>query len=325
MSSISRKRTRGLRDSAAFTLVEILVAVLILAIITVAMATIFASTQTLVAQSNTSIGSLDAGEAVLSQIGMDISRMVLRDDVDFGFTKNGTDASTGADDSLSFYARTTGFDNSGNSPSNPRPLSIISYQMGTDPVNPTSTSLQLNYAALQVDWAAGGSSPFTLSQFVSGVQTQYLYPKSSPTNPSPGTGGILPVPAFYTTLAREVIRFEYCFMLKSDPGNNAPPRDLTPDVPATVAGGTAPIENVAGILVGIVVVDPHSRVLFPTGADANLGKLFLNPPAPSSAQVKDFLTLWSSALTPANLKSVGIPVKAIPGIHIYQRYYALPW
>src|ERR1700677_3099202 len=139
MTVLSRKRARGLRDSAAFTLVEILVAVTILAIITVAMATIFTSTQTLVAQSNTSMGSLDAGEAVLSQIGLDISRMVLRDDVDFGFTKNGSDGGTGADDSLSFYARTTGFDNSGNAVTNPRSLSVVSYQMGTDPVNASST------------------------------------------------------------------------------------------------------------------------------------------------------------------------------------------
>ncbi len=313
MTPVSRKWPRGLWDSAAFTLVEILVAITILVIITVAMATIFASTQTLVTQSNTSMGSLDAGEAVLSQIGLDISRMALRDDVDFGFTKNGTDGGTGADDSFSFYARTTGFDNSGNAVTNPRSLSVVSYRMGTDPVNPSGTALQLNYGALQVDWAAGGSSPFTLSQLVSGVQTQYL------------VGGVLPAPGFYTTLAREVIRFEYCFMLKTDPvSSNSPPRLLTPDVPATVTG-TAPIENVAGVLVGIVVVDPHVRTLFPAGADAKLGKLFLNPPAPSSSQIKDFLALWSPVLTPANLKSAGIPVSAISGIHIYQRYYPLPW
>ena len=325
MTLISRKRPRGLGDSTAFTLLEILVAITILAIITVAMATIFASTQKLVSQSNTSMGSLDAGEAVLSQIGLDISRMVLRDDVDYGFTKGGTDAGTGANDSFSFYAGTTGFDNSGNAPSNPRPLSIVSYQVGTDPVNPASTALQLNYGALQVDWAAGGSSPFTLSQLVSGVQTQFLYPKNSPTNSNPGTGGILPAPAFYTTLAHEVIRFEFCLMLKTDPVSaDNPPRLLTPDVPTTVTG-TAPIENIAGVLVGLVVVDPTSRMLFPAGADAKLSKLFLNPPAPSSGQIKDFLGLWSSVLTPANLKSVSIPGQAISGIHIYQRYYPLPW
>jgi prepilin-type N-terminal cleavage/methylation domain-containing protein len=317
MTSIARKRTRGLRDSAAFTLVEILVAITILAIITVAMATIFAGTQTLVTQSNSSMGSLDAGEAVLSQIGLDISRMVLRDDVDYGFIKNGTDGSTGVDDGLSFYARTTGFDKSGNPVSSPRPLSVVSYQMGTDPVNASSTALQLNYGALQVDWAAGGSSPFTLSKLASGTQTQYL---------NASLGGDLPVPGFSTTLAREVIRFEYCFILKTDPGNNVPPRLLTPDVPATGSGVTAPIENVAGIVVGIVVVDPGSRIHFPAGADANLGKLFTNPPAPSpTTPTSDFLTLWSPVLTPANLKLKDIPATAISGIHIYQRYYPLPW
>jgi hypothetical protein len=303
--------------------VEILVAIVILALITLIMASIFGGTSALVSQSNTSMRSLDAGEAVLAQIGLDISRMVLRDDVDYGFTKNGTDSGSGASDVLSFYARTTGFDSSGNSALNPRPLSVVSYQVGTDP-NPADASnpaLQLNYGALQIDGSATGAVPFTPSALnSSGVQTQYL---------NAALGGDLPLPATasYATLAREVIRFDYCLMLKVDPGNNTPPRLLTPDVPAGL-NGASPIENIAGILVGIVVVDPRSRLFFPTspaGADANLSKLFLNPDAPTSGPIKDYLTLWTPLLTPAKLKSVGIPAQAIDGIHIYQRFYPFPW
>ncbi|MEJ0001081.1 MAG: hypothetical protein WDO13_19140 [Verrucomicrobiota bacterium] len=74
------------------------------------------------------------------------------------------------------------------------------------------------------------------------------------------------------------------------------------------------------MLVGIVVVDPRSRLLFPTGADATLSGDFADP----ANNNEDFLTLWSPKLTPATLKSDGIPAQAITGIHIYQRYYAFP-
>ncbi len=318
MISTSRRVARGIQGAAAFTLVEILVAIVILALITLVMAAIFGGAQTLVSQSNTSMGSLDAGEAVLSQLGLDITRMVVRDDVDFDFTKQ-----TG-NDRLSFYARTSGFDASGNSTSYPRPLSVVSYQVGTNPANASNLALQLNYGALQIDWGVTSTSTLTAfktSKSVSGTQTQYL---------DPALGGDLPLPSSYTTLANEVIRFEFSCVLKVDPnGNNSPPQLLTTSVPTSglpvVVGGSTyiapPIENIAGILVGIVVVDPRSRVLFPPGSDVKLSKLFADP----TTNNEDFLTLWSPSLTPANLTSAGIPTKAITGIHIYQRFYPLPW
>ncbi len=323
-------------SKAAFTLVEILVAITILAILTLVMAAIFGNTSTLVSQSNTTMGALDAGEAVLGQIGLDISRMVLRDDVDYDFTKQA------GNDRLSFYARTSGFDTSGtftasfDSTSNslPRPLSVVSYVMGVNPnpTTPASTSPQLNYGALQIGWPTAGATAFTLSALAStstlgvpatGVPTQYLY-NTSPSSSGPSD---LPLPTSYTTLASEVIRFEYCFVLKTDPvASDNPPKLITWIVPPTVSGTPPPIENIAGIIVAIVVVDPRSRVLFPTGADVTLAAKF--PDAQNSATnppSQDILAIWAPLLTPATLTSVNIPTRAIEGIHVYQRYFPFPW
>lgn len=297
-------RGRRQRRAAGFTLLEILVAMLVLALITLSMATIFNNASTIVSQSNQSMGSLDAGEAVLGQIGLDISRMVLRDDIDYDFTKQ-----TG-NDRLSFYARTSGFTTAvATTTTSPRPLSVIGYEMGVNPGN--NTSPQLNYGGLQIDWSpspSAGATAFTLSALVSGTQSQYL------------SGGDLPLPQSYTTLAPEVIRFEYCFVLKTDPNNNTPPQLLVPQLPASIAG-VAPIDNIAGILVGLLVVDPTSRALFPANADVNLAGKFGDP----TANNQDILSLWTKVLTPATLASVNIPMKAMPGIRVYQRYFPFPW
>ncbi len=294
----------------AFTLIEVLVAVAVLALLILITAQIFNSASAIVAESDKSIGSLDAGQAVLAQMSLDVSRMVLRDDVDFNFTKQP------GNDSFSFYSRTTGFSVSGSSAAtSPRPLSVVSYAVGPDPNNSSATApQQLNYGALQITWtstATSGSSPFTLSQLqtVNGTQAQAQNL----------TGGTLPLPTTYTTLAPEVIRLEYCFLLKADPNRNSPPKLLTAEVPTSVPG-IAPIENVAGILVGIVVVDPRSRLLFPAGADAKLAAKFGD-----AVDNQDLLSIWTSILTPATLTALNIPSQAIQGIHIYQKYLLLPW
>jgi hypothetical protein len=184
--------------------------------------------------------------------------------------------------------------------------------MGINPSN--GTSPQLNYGAFQVDWTSSppiGATAFTLSALVSGAQKQYL------------VGGDLPLPAAanYTTLAAEVIRFEYCFVLKADPvATDAPSQLLTSTVPTGLTNGAPPIENVAGIVVGIVVVDTRSRLLFPPGADVKLAQQFGD-----SVNNKDLLALWTPKLTPATLRSLGIPIQALTGIHIYQRYCPFPW
>jgi prepilin-type N-terminal cleavage/methylation domain-containing protein len=301
-----------LRGRAGFTLVEILVAIVILGLLTLAMAEIFGGASKIVSQSDQSVGALDAGEATLGQIGLDISRMVLRDDVDYDFTKQ-----TG-NDRLSFYARTVGYNSKATSATSPRPLSVVSYQMGVNPSNATATSPQLNYGMLQIDPAWGsalptGASAFTLSALVAGVQTQYL---------DPAVGGDLPMPQSYTTLAHEIIRFEYCFLLKTDPvSTDTTPKLLSAEVPTGL--GTPPepaIDNIAGLVVAVVVVDPRSRVLFPSGADVALAGKF-----GEAKDNQDIRTLWVPILTPATLKLVNVPAPALSGIHIYQRYFPFPW
>jgi prepilin-type N-terminal cleavage/methylation domain-containing protein len=305
-------RSWRIQDRRAFTLVEILVGVTVLALIVLMISQIFSGSSLAISQSSGTMGALDASQAVFQQLGSDVSRMFLRDDVDYSFTKIPSGTSAG-NDTLSFYARTTGLTYTGAPPSTAslRALSVVEYQVITN----ASSKLELDYGALQLDWDNSGSNPLVLTS-----ATQLLAPPNT-----------LPLVTSSTTLAPEVVRMEICFQLVSDPKGNNPAQLLTPTVPVYVAASPVPtspaiaipnpIRNVAGILVGIVVIDPKSRLLLPTGADLKVAKLFPD----ASIANQDLLSLWTPDDTAAKLEGAGVPAKAVSGVHIYQRYFPLPW
>jgi prepilin-type N-terminal cleavage/methylation domain-containing protein len=329
VSAIFGHRTQ-LGDRNGFTLVEILVALTVLSLIVLVIAQIFSASSTAISQNSKTINALDASESVLQQIGLDISRMVLRNDVDYGFVKNalGTAGNLPGNDQLSFYARTTGFSSTTQAPSTGtlRPLSVVGYQVVQ---NSTTHLLELDYGALQVGWDDTGNNPPGSSPFTLTSATQLLTTPTAPLNtlpliPSSGTASL------FTTLAPEVIRMEICFVLNNDPvTTDASPKLLTPTPPVYVPYTSAtqnpaavpyPIQNVAGIIVGIVVIDPKSRLLLPSGVDLKVAQLF-----PDAVANQDLLSLWTPKNTISQLKANGVPATAAAGVRIYQKYFPLPW
>jgi prepilin-type N-terminal cleavage/methylation domain-containing protein len=321
----SGNRTQ-LGDENGFTLVEILVALAVLSLIVLVIAQIFSASSTAISQNSKNINALDASEAVLQQIGLDISRMVLRNDVDYSFVKNasGTTGNLPGNDLLSFYARTTGFSSTTQAPSTGtlRPLSVVGYQVVQ---NSTTNLLELDYGALQVGWDDTGNNPPGSSPFTLTSATQLLStPNTLPLIPSSGTTSL------FTTLAPEVVRMEICFVLNNDPvTTDTTPKLLTPTAPIYVpytsttqnpAAVPYPIQNVAGILVGIVVIDPKSRLMLPSGVDLKVAQVF-----PDAVANQDLLSLWTPKNTITKLEAIGVPATAAAGVRIYQKYFPLPW
>jgi prepilin-type N-terminal cleavage/methylation domain-containing protein len=307
-------RTEG---GNAFTLIEILVSLVVLSLIVLIVAQIFSTSSAAISQTSKNMNALDASEAVLQQIGLDVSRMVIRNDVDYSFVKNDPSSAPPLNDSLSFYARTTGLNSTG-APSTgiPRSLCVVKYQVVQ---NATTKLLELDYGAQQIDWDNSGSNPFVVTS-----ATQLLT-----------TPNTLPVVAAssLTTLAPEVIRMETCFVMANDPAGNTPPKLLTNAAPAYISynptGTTTlpspqvavpyPIQNLAGVLVGIIVIDPKSRQLLPNGVDMKVAQLF-----PDSVANQDLLSLWTPFNTASKLEALGVPVQAVAGVRIYQKYFPLP-
>lgn len=301
----NRGRKAGKAAHHAFTLVEILVAVAVLSIILLIVAQIFNSSSSAISQNSENMNTLDASEAVLQQIGLDMSRMILRNDVDYSFEKiaSGSAGNLAGNDTLSFYARTTGLSATGvPSTGTPRSLSVVNYQVVP---NASTGLLELDYGALQIDWDNSGSNPLVLTS-----ANQLL-----------STPNTLPAVSSLITLAPEVVRLEICFVLANDPvTTDNPPLLLTPVAPVYTAGTVPfPIQNVAGIIVGIVVIDPKSRLLLPTGVDLKVAQLF-----PDAVANEDLLSLWTPKNVPSQLAAAGVPTRAMAGIRVYQKYFPLP-
>src|ERR1035441_2337099 len=88
---------------AGFTLVELLVAIAVLAIILVAAATILSTTAALTTVTNKHMDANDQARMVFDRLGNDFARMVRRKDVDYIFWKNTPSTTTGTNDTMYFY------------------------------------------------------------------------------------------------------------------------------------------------------------------------------------------------------------------------------
>ena len=88
---------------AGFTLVELLVAIAVLAIILVAAAKILSTTATLTTVNNKRMDANDQARMVFDCMADDFARMVRRRDVDYLFWKNSPSTTTGTNDAMYFF------------------------------------------------------------------------------------------------------------------------------------------------------------------------------------------------------------------------------
>jgi hypothetical protein len=124
----------------------------------------------------------------------------------------------------------------------------------------------------------------------------------------------------YETAAAQVLRFEYYYLLSSNPSVGTPNRLSAGPWTNT---DTFLVKDVAAIVVAIAVIEPKSRVLLTT---ANMEKL-----AGTNGQTSplvDYTTDW----VPGRLLSTwqtaldgitDMPRPAIQGIRLYERYFYL--
>jgi prepilin-type N-terminal cleavage/methylation domain-containing protein len=158
---------------AGFTLVELLVAIAVLAIIVVAAAQILGTTSTLTTVNNKHMDANDQARAVFDRMADDFARMVRRKDVDFIFWKaavNGT-GDTGGNDAMFFYTEgssyfdTTTFNASGggipagaSNNSEKSAPSLVGYRVNTVSTSPDYNQLERLGKALSWDGGAYNST-----------------------------------------------------------------------------------------------------------------------------------------------------------------------
>ena len=268
----------------AFTLVEILVSITVLALVVLLVSRLFSSATLLTTSGNKRMDVDAQARPLLDRFAIDVAQMVKRSDVDY-FLKSPSTPQAG-NDQIAFFSLVPGYN-----PSAPSPISLVAYRI--------NAANQAERMAKGLIWNGDSSV---------GSPMVFLPVTIAATWPAATTGTADPD---YELTAPNIFRFEYCYVL-----NNGNLSETPWDV---AAGHTAPngMRDVSAISVTFAGIDSKSRVLL---SDTQLSTLAaaMNDFSPSMAR-GDLVTQWQTTLD----SETSMPRSAITGIRIYERYFTV--
>jgi prepilin-type N-terminal cleavage/methylation domain-containing protein len=328
---------RRARD--AFTLVEMLISIVMLALLILLVTRVVNTAATVARPANKHIDTDTEARTVFDRMAVDFGKMLKRTDIDYWLKQQGPRYYPGhsfghgqgrgrrpartqqGSDQIAFFSQGQG---SGYYPSSgsPSPLSLVGYRVNT-------TTYQLERMAKGLLWNAvsypGGANtanypkpivflPLTIStMWVSATDT------SNDTNTPPA----------YETIGPNVFRFEYYYLLKNgalsdnpwyNSTNTSDPTKLNP--PHTIANLFTDVEAIA---VTIAVIDPASRSLLTTQNMIDLTDAmndFQTQRGNGPVRTGVIEAQWNGVVTNA-VTNGWIPPAAAAGIRIYNRYLDL--
>jgi type II secretory pathway component PulJ len=215
--------TRG----AAFTLSELLVTMAILVSLILLIVKLVGSATEVVALGQKHIDADSQARAVLDRMGVDLSALIQRGDVDYYFAKQ-----TG-NDQCAFYSETAGYypaDATGSTPKSS--VSVVGYRILNNQLE------RLNKALVWNGVPSTGSPMAFLPQTLTATWTDISGNGADPD---------------YQVLGDQIYRFEFCFLMRDGTLSDQP--WLLPNT--TFAG----LEDINNIVVAIAVLDNKSRVI----------------------------------------------------------------
>jgi len=286
-----------------FTILELLVATAVLALLVLLIAQLFNSASSVTTHNNKRLDADAQARGVLDRMGVDFGRAVLLPDVDY-FVKSPADPMVG-NDQIAFYAETRGY-YPATGLEKQSPVSLVSFR-----INSNDAMLERMGKGLLWNGIAGGTSaPMVYSPL-----------KLKDTWPSATNQG---ADASYELFGSQVFRFEYGYVLKGAAladGTVLPavfskvPWDTRSGVGHTDLSG---FRDVAAIVVSIAVIDPRSRSLV-SAADLNsLAGTMADFDPNSFPAPGDLEKRWQATIDGSSL-----PKRACAGIFIYRRTFPL--
>lgn len=299
------------RKSAAFSLVEILVAVAVLALLGMMIVQITSAVHTTTRLSTRAIDASAQARLAFERLSGDLGVLVKRADVDFHADNSGLT------EALVFLSNTAAADpNSAAAGFQNRGSSYVSYRVAAHPDNTGRPCLIRGSHAL--GWGDRGyagltTNATTIRMTNTGFPVAFLPTASTATSPGD-----------YDLLAPGVIRFVVGFQLYPD--NNA----VTLQDGTTIANargqivysppmrsGGIDLSRVSALVVGIVSGDVESLKLLSAAQISSLAALFV---LPGTNQLP--VALWTQTLnTPANFNN--FPRPASQSLRVYQRFYPI--
>ena len=302
---------------SGFTILELLVAMAVLALLVAMVAQITNSASATVSGSRKHMDADSQARAIFDRMATDIGKMVKRRDMDCIVKGSSNDAPNNpptmpGNDAMFLFSEAPGY-SSTLTPTQKSPVTLVGYRIN-ESATPGAPAYSLERLASAIPWETGAAG--------SGVA--FLTRASPASTPAPGstiaTGWSSSVGAIannftdgtsadYQAIGEQVFRFEYCYLLKDGTFSN------TPFIaPHTTAQG---LQDVSAIVVAFAILDSNSRKIATDLKKLSEALPDANPPTLMAES-------WKNKIAEAGFaSSVGIPQLAAGQVRIYQRFFYL--
>lgn len=337
-----------------FTLIEVMVAVAVLAILIVFFAQLTNSTTAITRAGTRHMDADTQARAVLDRLGFDIGRMIRRNDLDYyikglaSYTGHGNGHGWGkklqggqqGSDQCAFFASVPGYysQSSGQSP-----ISLIAYRINQNSTIATEPYLQMQRMAKGLLWNGVDTTNNTNSTYgvvflPSTISTISSWSAAIKNDNS--TQSTDPTDLSYEVVGSQVFRFEYWYLLKSGILTDIPWDQAAAPAHTWLNGWT----DVQAIGAAIAVIDPAARAIIPSttlldiASDLDDFKTAPGRGVGGQKKVGDIEYRWNTVLfgDPANLANTpgilnrgtttngsAVPREVVKAIRVYVRYYDL--
>jgi prepilin-type N-terminal cleavage/methylation domain-containing protein len=343
--------TTARRPNDAFTLMELLISVAVLAIIIFMLGQVATNSVAVTRTGNKHIDTDTQGRAVLDRMAQDFGRMLKRTDIDYyvkapaGYKNpnahgKGKHLKSGqlGNDSIAFFSQVPGLYPAGSQ----SPLSLVAYRINNNPNSATYLKLERMGKGLLWSGVDNGTSYYPIV-FATGqidVSCNNQCPCSGTTGPwaGPWSAAICSdntdPDGSYETVGPGVFRFEYYYLLKDGSITDAP--RITgavnwADSSQSLSAKLNAFSDVEAIAVVIAVIDPASRSLVFPDALFNLMSDMAdfkdaNGNGVGAQKIGDVENNWnlavqSAASTGKTYDGSAFPPAAASAIRIYNRYF----
>jgi prepilin-type N-terminal cleavage/methylation domain-containing protein len=336
---------RGSRRSEGFSLVELLVAMAVLAIIGLIIVQLTSSTANVTRLSNRSIDASAQARLAFDRIGLDLKSLVRRDDIDL---EAGNPISATRSDVLLFFSSVTSQASSLSTWQN-RGLSLVAYRIALHPdnLNKKQEAIPcLVRAGKAMPWAKssswsasgfmglkGNGLPVRLDDDASAFPSDLL-----PTAPSATTA------SDYDVLASGVIRIVVGFQLYPDkklvtlldgstiPGGSTgqgqivyspPVKTLVTKDGLSTSVKYIDVSRISAVVIGLVTLDLENAQLLSAEQINTISQKFSVPDV-SATTLSCPVQAWGGiADSLASSLSASVPVKALQSVRVYQRFFPI--
>ena len=326
----------------AFTLVEMLISIGVLALLVLLVTQVVNTAATVVRPANKHIDTDTQARAILDRMAVDFGRMLKRTDVDYyikqpirynghsnghGYGKKLPTGQQGSDQ-IAFFSQVPGYYPSTGSQS---PLSLVGYRVNEG--NTSASYLKLERMGKGLLWNGVNTSnqpPNNPSFTIPIVFLPLLITNRWPAATDGNTAN-----SDYEVVGPQVFRFEYYYLLKNGKVTDVPwDKDARPTQQTIATPTSIGLIDVQAIAVAIAVIDPANRALIPPASLFEIADDMADfKTAPGhgfggSKKIGDMEIQWndvvqSVASTGRTSDNSPVPAAAASAIRIYNRYIDL--